>query len=460
MEEESSSGSGPLLPITGFDARSFFDKILKNLKLFKDSRHALDLDLRDTVLLMVIIAVSVIISVFRIQFPKLIFDKEMKGILELDNYLKGRYFYTENAPFCYQVAAFFCRLLDYPGDLSASQGKYDNMYYVSLRIMPALFSALCSPLSYIIMRLMRCSQSAAVVTSLLFATDLLYLVTGREVSIDGYAHFFACLSLLSVCAFEFYQSFTAFVFECLFVGLGIASDYKCFAVLAVAVVSHIDKRRGLVKIGILVASSLAILVSAWIIHVSVLPFGDYKSNMPEQMRIWMVNEEKPQWRERNGQGSVVKRAIDLMLYRDKTVRRVDDFPLLTFPFACDVFRVVCDVDSHRRIALIGNPFTWIPVIGAVVMAGLKALVDGELTMQAALVAGYLVALLECKESSDYTMCLLFGFILLVRSVEELPKKVRGFVVSALVSGAVYGFWFWSPLGYAFYVPDWKFLGWK
>jgi hypothetical protein len=109
----------------------------------------------------------------------------------------------------------------------------------------------------------------------------------------------------------------------------------------------------------------------------------------------------------------------------------------------------------------GNPVMWIPVVMSMVASIIDVAVTRNIgRLDVVLVLGYVAAVVVRGEPPAYCIGLVFGLGLLVRWLERVPVRVRGFVMWMAAGGCLFGYFLWNPLVYGFYVADFGFLAWN
>ena len=114
-------------------------------------------------------------------------------------YLKREYFFDIHPPLAKLIIAGISKLSGYKGEINFEfDCKFDSTYYVTLRMIPELFSSFVPSLIYATMRLMNFNYFPSLVSScfVLFETSL--ICESRFLLTDGILHFFVILHMMTL----------------------------------------------------------------------------------------------------------------------------------------------------------------------------------------------------------------------------------------------------------------------
>jgi dolichyl-phosphate-mannose--protein O-mannosyl transferase len=150
----------------------------------------------DAFLLILITITSVWTRFWLINHPgDVCFDEVYFGNFT-NYYLKGQYFYDIHPPFGKLVMALMAKIGDYNANITF-EGRglitYKNVDYITLRMTPALFGALCAPLIYLSVRFTSFSKTAAFIAAVAMIADSSILTEQRFILSDGMLHFWSML---------------------------------------------------------------------------------------------------------------------------------------------------------------------------------------------------------------------------------------------------------------------------
>jgi dolichyl-phosphate-mannose--protein O-mannosyl transferase len=445
------------------------------------------LDATDAVAIIVLLAIGIITRTFRIHHPRsVVFDEVCFG--DFTNwYLTGDYFTDIHPPLGKLIMAGIASLTGYKGDFKfqklMQKGDYPTMEYVALRMTPAFFGALCVPLIYFGMRSMLGSRFASFVSSLFIAFDLMMIAESRHILSDGLLHFFSCLSLVSIFAFERFNNLFMLMFEAISLGCVAACKYTSGGLIVLACIRQFNlldlssfKRElfgSIFRSGILVSTVILIHFLAYAIHLHVIPYRtDEIIGSPRCVLETLVERPNPDWNRRHGKHSTLYLVVALMLTMHQGNMELP--PRL--PFAskwyewplCMGKSIIFWGQGNTRIVCLGNVFVYWPVFFAIIINLVRVCFSWDFSSEeSGLLCGYLVSFLPFALITrdcfvyHYAIPLIVGCCNLGLLIDrKLPPVARGFAYSMFAAMALFGYVFWFPWIYGFEVPDLDFLSWS
>jgi hypothetical protein len=303
------------------------------------------------------------------------------------------------------------------------------------------------PFFYLILRALGSGAGASWLGSCVLCTDLLWLAAGREIGVWGVLQFLRCFAVLQIVLFDHYQSLTALICEGILLGMLLATTTA-------------GQRSSLSPSPNSSASQAGPDGSPFCVHVAILPFDAPSQFAPPSVRAALVNMSSIDWTTRANGPSLVRRAIETMLADADAAPTKQEFAW----WACLIARAPCTLlytEEHRRIAYVGNPVVWIPVLLSVVTSIIDVAVTRNIgRLDVALVLGYLAAIVVRGEPPAYCAGMVFEMALLVRCLEQVPVSVRAFVMWMAAGGCMSSYFLSNPLAYGLYVADFGFIGWN
>lgn len=487
---DSSSGDLPYLPRdTEKKKKLSFENIIREMKdVFPHRRtKSLELDGTDSVAIIFLTAIGMITRIFRIQYPAyVVFDEVYFGNFT-NYYLKGTYFHDIHPPLAKLIMAGVAYYAGYKGDYQfeayGEDKKYPSMTYVSLRMTPAFFGALCVPLSYFIMRAMLCSHFSSFVAALLVASDVMLVVEARHILSDGILHFFCCLAIFSIFLFERASNIYSLIFEGVCLGCAAACKYTSGGIVLLAIIrqfqiyeipNFVKRVRGaIIRSGILCSLVAIIHFICFSIHLTLLPFKPTDDiGMPDCVRKGLVDRLSPDWDARSRAPSMLKRVVSLALYMHFGNMAIGgghaySSPWYSWPLATSRWVLYWTLEG-KHILCMANVLLWYPVFFAVIGNIVRVLLKGDFTSElASMLFGYLLSylpfLLIPREMFiyHYAIPLLFGcYNIAVLIDREMTPKIRGFMYCSVTAMAIFGFFLWAPWAYGLTTPDFDFLVWN
>jgi dolichyl-phosphate-mannose--protein O-mannosyl transferase len=150
----------------------------------------------DVLLVTVLSLFSLSTHLWMIQHPDVVVFDEVHFGNFTNEYTNSHYFFDIHPPLGKLVMYLFSRFSQYDGSIHFIRRHglpHINADYVSLRLTPAIFSALCCPMIYLTMRFLSFPCSASFTSAFLIACDTSFLAEHRFTLSDGMLHFFCCL---------------------------------------------------------------------------------------------------------------------------------------------------------------------------------------------------------------------------------------------------------------------------
>lgn len=461
----------------------------KQILIQEKHLYPFDLQLSDSIIALFFLFIGVLTRTFRIQFPsQVVFDETHFGNFT-NYYLTGRYFYDIHPPLAKMIIAGFAKMSGYKGDYNFTMGaEYPTYEYISLRLIPALFSACVVPLSYLTLRGMLCSRMTSFVGAILVACDLAMIVEGRFILTDGILHFFAILAIFAIFIDDRYHTVASLVLEGACIGLVMVCKYTAGGILLFAIYREIIQARTKTRFQhtklisafyrslIIVACVITVHIIVFWIHIRILPFKPEDPNelSPQFILDDLLDPVNPDWRKRNSGKPTIFKIAALLVYMQAGNLGVGySHPYASSMLSWPLFLrkwVLFYASDNSIIACMGNVLTWWPVFtGVVVLIVIlkrKGVVFGPSYYSQLLVgymASYIPFLLIPRDLFlyHYTIPFIFGVCLLMAIIEKmLPRKVKGFVLAMLATAAIFGFVFWSPFAYGIPLEDHDFRIWN
>ena len=115
-------------------------------------------------------------------------------------YTKSQFFFDIHPTLGKLIMFGIANLSEYDGNLNFhSTRTYSSCSYITLRLTPAIFSALCCPLVYLAVRFSGYGYLSAITSATLLIADTSLATEGRFILSDGILHFFCCLHLAIIC---------------------------------------------------------------------------------------------------------------------------------------------------------------------------------------------------------------------------------------------------------------------
>ncbi|KAJ8472792.1 hypothetical protein ONZ51_g8290 [Trametes cubensis] len=164
-------------------------------------------------LLVVILIVAGFVRLFRISQPNsVVFDEVHFGKFA-SRYIKSSYFVDVHPPLAKLLITLAGWLSGYDGnfDFKDIAKVYENVPYVSMRMVPALMGVATVPLAYLTLRALDCRVTTALLASLFITFENGLITQSRHILLDSPLVFFTALTTFSWTAFcneDHYEPFT------------------------------------------------------------------------------------------------------------------------------------------------------------------------------------------------------------------------------------------------------------
>ena len=437
----------------------------------------------DCVLIIVFLFLGVLSRAIRIQYPKNVVAGEEICGWATNNYLNGTYFEDRHPPLPRLILSAVAKFAGYQANYNFEAGsRYNSMFYVMLRLIPAFFGSLCVPLSYLLMRMIGVSVLGSATASFIVAGEPLMIVQSRLYKGDALFHLFAIITLISVAMWRRHRSLWFLVLEGVCLGCVVACKHTSGGIVLLAVLEQFPlqligtrsfwKRSGtaITKSCILGLVILLIQFLVYSIHLTILPYKG-TDNPPEIIAEALVNTVNPDWIKRSRASSIFRCALVLMWHNHRASMSVQSSAAYTsawwtWPFAVGKWFPLWH-EGDRHLILIANPLIWLPVLFGVIVNVFRVLIEGDWSSDlSSMLFGYcfsyfpFIFLSRDLYIFHYVIPLLFGIFQLVMLIDRIEsKEVKGFLFYFLISLAAFAFLFWNPLFYGKTVRDLDFLVW-
>lgn len=168
----------------------------------------------DPIFLFFITLLSFSTRFYNLWYPNFTVFDEIYFANFTNYYSLSQYYHDIHPPLAKLLMYKIANLSGYTGDycwVFNSSGHYDPVY-LQLRITPAIFSALCSPLAYLFCRFLDFSPVSSFCSAFFICFENSFITEGRHILTDGILHFFCALHVTvlsySVTLNYFDKSFT------------------------------------------------------------------------------------------------------------------------------------------------------------------------------------------------------------------------------------------------------------
>ncbi|KAJ7367532.1 glycosyltransferase family 39 protein [Mycena albidolilacea] len=184
-------------------------------------------------LLVVILIVASAVRLFRLSKPtSVVFDEVHFGKFA-SKYIKTQYFVDVHPPLAKLLITLAAFIFGYDGNFDFKDiGKpYDDVPYVAMRLVPALFGIATIPLSYLTLRGLDCRATTALLASLFLTFENAIVTQSRYILLDSPLIFFTALTIffwVGFCNEDKHDPFTeSWWFWLVMSGLSLGAVFSC-----------------------------------------------------------------------------------------------------------------------------------------------------------------------------------------------------------------------------------------
>jgi dolichyl-phosphate-mannose-protein mannosyltransferase len=301
-------------------------------------------------------------------------------------YIQRRFHFDIHPPLGKMLMATIAGWTQYKGDIDYASKfgqayTHDELFFVSQRITPAIFSAFTSPLIYAACRCLRFTTLSAACAGIILTSDLSLIVEGKFILSDGLLHFFVALHIFALCLFLSNATVCRTVFSGLTLGAAAACKYTALGLLAIDGATQLVwlflARPGFWRAAKralqMLAPAIAVFLSAWIWHFVANPFDGHCSEYlepPYQSTIipkpWA---EFAYWGDRLRGPNLLMRIIHWNIVMNRINMRSDiphpfESEPINWPLLLDRGVGFLAMEGPREIYCLGTPFVyWFTFVG-------------------------------------------------------------------------------------------------
>ena len=369
--------------------------------------------------------------------------------------------------------AMVAKATQYKGDIQfrkndAFEYNSNETYYISLRITPAIFSAMTSPLLFAASRCLKISSLSSACVGILLSTDITLLTEGRFILSDGVLHFFVALHIFALCYMIRKSSLISIILDGITLGFAISCKYTALGLVAIDGISQLvwifvkrpDFWNIVKKAFLILFPTFAVFYSSWIIHFIITPYKGhcyyYLEEKYQSTLVDRLNEDLYYWGDRLIKYSLLERII-IWNIKMNSINMRSNIPHpagsnpIYWPLYLDKWINFYSGPNDRHIFCMGNPFLyWITFAGIIFALilwpfGLADYRNGLFLL------GWLVSYLpfvlvpRTMFIYHYLIPLMFGILNLCTLVENMFKgELRYFVNVSITLASLSCFIYFSP----------------
>lgn len=436
----------------------------------------------DSFIILIITMTSIVSRFWLIYNPDcVVFDEVHFGNFT-NWYIKNEFFYDIHPPLGKLIMAYIAKLGEYDGEIDFEKlygNQYDRPDFVIIRMVPALFSSLCSPLIYLTMRFVSFSKIASFVSAFFIIFDTSLLTEQRFILSDGMLHFFTCLFLAVSSYTSQLKAYSArwdrfMIYTA--ITLGFACSCKntawglCFYIAFIEINNTFRYRKALDPDSIFdviyrgchhLGGFIAVYLLTFFVHFIVLPYnGQGTGYIPDMMRRQLVNknaEPAQLWAKRLRYPELFFRSVTLAVNMHIGNMGITQFhPYQSrpggWPFLTDCW-VAFWGKGDSEVNCMGNVFIYYIGFFSMVLS-LFFVKSFNYRTSLNFVVGYLFSYLpfflipRSVYLYHYLIPLMFLCCLTGTFLDlAFPPKIKGIVGAAFCLLALFGFYLWSPFSY-------------
>lgn len=400
---------------------------------------------------------------FAVRLPKLrhpavvVFDETHFGGFVSD-YVRGICFFDIHPPLAKLLLYGVARAVGYRGDFNFSNvdGSYyegpnaDKDFFVYLRLLPALCSALVGPMLTAALLVGKCRCSVAVVTGLLFAFDFLSIAQGRLILTDCILYFFVALTILATELMERQQRWEFLLLQAAAAGCTVSIKFTGCSVLVYVAFSHFKllfrKKmwffRLVVRGAVIFIVCVSILFGTMALHLALMPkkgYGDLYMQSNFRKLPLLVR--------------IVKLIMAMYTYnRDLKFTHPYQSYWYQWPFSISnpllVYR-----NGNESLYLFNNPVSAFVSFAGFILS-IVISIKRKLTLQYTYSLGYLfsyfpfILIARCTFVYHYEIPLIFGLMCFAHFLKYINKKASRTISLFVLLAAILTYIYWFRWIYA------------
>lgn len=453
------------------ETRTQNESKIEEVQVEEEEKDFLDWNGYDAFCLFVLVMAGIFSRFWIIQYPRHFTLNEERQVTYINSYLNGSFFMPSQPPMSEimlaGISSFSQYKQVYKPPYSEPNFTFPTMEYVALRSPSAFFSAIVIPLSFFIVRLLGGSTISSFAAGLFTMFDFTLIGLARNISTDGFIQLFVALAIFATAFmrhFE-YQSTSyqiCYIAQTVFVGLSLASDWNCIAILIFVCFFNYFTFKKLSPIFTTTFFALIILYLSFITHVILLPRESsqsiglslkYQQSLSAHDAPLHINHlQVPLFAL-----EIIHKSFRLHLRRSNFVNFLS-WPIMACPWK------VLWTQLGRTVAIFGNVPVWWSISVLALIQVLNMLFAMRIRKQSSLMyCGFFISLcvfiFKTSERGlpDFEVPLLFGICGLALSLDsEFSEQVSGFLTAFLIASSAFVFILWAPLVYGYENFDKRF----
>jgi dolichyl-phosphate-mannose-protein mannosyltransferase len=203
-------------------------------------------------------------------------------------YIQKRFHFDIHPPLGKMIMATIASWTQYKGDIDYGTKfglpySHSELFFVSQRITPAIFSSFTSPLLYCACRCLGLTTVSATCAAVILTSDLSLIVDGKFILSDGLLHFFVSLHIYALCFFLAHATGTRAILTGLTLGAAAACKYTALCLVAIDGATQVvwvflerpQIARAAKRAFAMLGPAVSVFLSACVWHFVTTPFSEF-----------------------------------------------------------------------------------------------------------------------------------------------------------------------------------------
>lgn len=265
-----------------------------------------DFTLIDSVLVTILCICALYARLWTISFPEcVVFDEVHFGNFS-KWYALNKFHFDIHPPLAKMLMCYIAMSAQYQGEIEsfakiATPYEKNETSYISLRIIPAIFSSAVSPLLYCTLRNFAISPLSSLAAAIMIAFDSSMIVESKFILSDGILHMFCALHLFCFSLFLRTQDDWHALFAGITLGCAAACKFTALGLVALDGISQIFwillKFPNIIKIIVrailLLIPAVIVFFAVFFLHFAITPFsGKHSHYLDQQDRNTVFDHKK------------------------------------------------------------------------------------------------------------------------------------------------------------------------
>ncbi|KAH0787144.1 Dolichyl-phosphate-mannose-protein mannosyltransferase [Histomonas meleagridis] len=400
-------------------------------------------------------------------------------------YIKNEFHFDIHPPLGKMIMAGIAKATQYKGDIEYAS-KFgepygiNELFYVSQRITPAIFSAMTSPLLFAAARCLSLSTFSSAMIGLILTSDISLIVEGKFILSDGILHFFVALHIFALCHFLVRPTFINTLIDGITLGCAFSCKYTALGLLAVDGITQIvwifrtfPSIVSIIKRALsLLVPAFSVLYGVWVIHFIITPYTGYNSFYLQQQHQHTIFDRQKlnytYWGDRMIRSPLIIRILNWNEVMNgvnmrSAIPHISESQPINWPLFMDRWVFFYSDNVSREINCMANPllywFVFIGIVLTVILAPFRVPDYRNALFTWGWAVSYFPFILVPRTMFlyHYLIPLMFGIMNLVTILDNMfSMKHKYGVIAAVALVCFLSYAFFSPMAYGTPCPDCKY----